>query len=173
MNYCRQRLTLINNNLNIPAVIVSTNEQIFTTVYGWHEYEEIDTNDPYTIKILTDGREIYLQSIDLEFKEVSANIRSLKELKDCNDGSLSALIRKMEKNKHLWTLEINKDQYPFATPKKVLMIDNVDLKQLEKQRLSLAKYLIKTTMTEADSEPLSGLLNMLDGWSDTLYHLEN
>ena len=50
-----------------------------------------------------------------------------------------------------------------------LVIDNVDLDQLEKQRLVLAELMYYATddLEQNYINALDGILNMLDEWSDT------
>ncbi len=58
-----------------------------------------------------------------------------------------------------------------------LVIRNVDLELLERQRKILAETLmdpeIKRRLDPDDYENLGGLLNMLDDWSDSVQQYEN
>ena len=76
--------------------------------------------------------------------------------------------RKMAKKKLLLILVGE-----LAGDEDFLFIDQVDLKLLEKQRIDLAGYMTGAiTDTAAVEDSFDGLLNMLDVWSDKIYHRE-
>jgi hypothetical protein len=55
-----------------------------------------------------------------------------------------------------------------------LTIDNVNLVQLEGQRKLLNNFLFVSdsceVLTDEEEEALQGIANMLDSWSDKIYH---
>ncbi len=59
---------------------------------------------------------------------------------------------------------------PRQTEEKgTLIIHNIDKVLLEEQRLALSRTLFSQKVDPDDDELLTGLLNMLDAWSDEVY----
>ena len=70
-------------------------------------------------------------------------------------------------SKELFTFYMPSDSLPTV---KTLVIENVDYKQLDKQRLILAEFLMsKHRLSKKRVDALNGILNMLDFWSDKEY----
>ena len=56
---------------------------------------------------------------------------------------------------------------------RILIIDNVDLELLERQRLILSTLQPNQIPTHEQMDAIEGIQNMLDGWSDEIYHKEH